>query len=401
MKNKENEHYVKLGITAAIVILFGLIVYFWMLRPENVAGAFNVLIGILMPFLYGAVLAYLVTPLARRLERIMPRTPACLLAVLIAVLIVLAVVVLIVPQLLGNIRDLANKLPLMLDDLNEKLKALFAGHPEWGDLESSLSSLIEKIKEAVKANAGNKLNGSLLNLLLGVAGKAINVLTVLMNLFLGIIVAIYLLMMRTTIGARAVLFLRGCIRPSWADWIDKEVHFADRMFQGFLTGKVLDGAIAGVVTYIVSQICRFESPLLIGVIVGVTNIIPFVGPYLGAIPCTLLLLLQNPLHGVIFLIYIIIFQQIDGNIIGPKLLGDATGLSALGVMFSILFFGGLWGLVGTIIGVPLMCVICDIVRQVIYRITRKHGRGDLIDEYESELNKTKQEKTNRRGKAEG
>ena len=383
MKNKENEHYVKLGITAAIVILFGLIVYFWMLRPENVAGAFNVLIGILMPFLYGAVLAYLVTPLARRLERIMPRTPACLLAVLIAVLIVLAVVVLIVPQLLGNIRDLANKLPLMLDDLNEKLKALFAGHPEWGDLESSLSS------------------GSLLNLLLGVAGKAINVLTVLMNLFLGIIVAIYLLMMRTTIGARAVLFLRGCIRPSWADWIDKEVHFADRMFQGFLTGKVLDGAIAGVVTYIVSQICRFESPLLIGVIVGVTNIIPFVGPYLGAIPCTLLLLLQNPLHGVIFLIYIIIFQQIDGNIIGPKLLGDATGLSALGVMFSILFFGGLWGLVGTIIGVPLMCVICDIVRQVIYRITRKHGRGELIDEYESEFKKTKQEKTKRRGKAEG
>ena len=103
----------------------------------------------------------------------------------------------------------------------------------------------------------------------------------------------------------------------------------------------------------------------------------------------------------IFLIYIIIFQQIDGNIIGPKLLGDATGLSALGVMFSILFFGGLWGLVGTIIGVPLMCVICDIVRQVIYRITRKHGRGDLIDEYESELNKKKQEKTKRRGKAEG
>ena len=233
------------------------------------------------------------------------------------------------------------------------------------------------------------------------AGKAINVLTVLMNLFLGIIVAIYLLMMRTTIGARAVLFLRGCIRPSWADWIDKEVRFADRMFQGFLTGKVLDGVIAGVVTYIVSLICRFESPLLIGVIVGVTNIIPFVGPYLGAIPCTLLLLLQNPLHGVIFLIYIIIFQQIDGNIIGPKLLGDATGLSALGVMFSILFFGGLWGLVGTIIGVPLMSVICDIVRQVIYRITRKHGRGDLIDEYESEFKKMKQEKTKRSGKADG
>ena len=110
MKNKENEHYVKLGITAAIVILFGLIVYFWMLHPDNMAGAFNVLIGILMPFLYGAVLAYLVTPLARRLERIMPRTPACLLAVLIAVLIVLAVVVLIVPQLLGNIRDLSARL---------------------------------------------------------------------------------------------------------------------------------------------------------------------------------------------------------------------------------------------------------------------------------------------------
>ena len=126
---------------------------------------------------------------------------------------------------------------------------------------------------------------------------------------------------------------------------------------------------------------RFESPVLIAVIVGVTNIIPFFGPYIGAVPCSLLLLLENPIHCVMFLVFLIVLQQLDGNFIGPHILGSSTGLSSIWVMFAILFFGGLWGIVGMIVGVPLMAVIYDISRQLTFFGIRRHGQEELIEDY--------------------
>jgi predicted PurR-regulated permease PerM len=137
----------------------------------------------------------------------------------------------------------------------------------------------------------------------------------------------------------------------------------------------------GVICFVGCLVMGFKNPLLIAVIVGVTNIIPFFGPYIGAIPCALLLLLENPMHALMFVIFIIILQQLDGNLIGPKILGDSTGLSGLWVMFGILLFGGLWGILGMLIGVPLMAVIYDIIRQLTYRGMREHGYGKQLDDY--------------------
>ena len=163
--------------------------------------------------------------------------------------------------------------------------------------------------------------------------------------------------------------------------VEKEVRYADRMFNGFLMGKLLDSAIIGLICFAAVSIMRFESAAFISVVVGVTNIIPFFGPFIGAIPCALLLLLVNPAHCLMFLVFIIILQQVDGNLIGPKILGNTTGLSSFWVLFSILLFGGLWGITGMIIGVPLFAVLYDIFRQLIRFGLSHHNRDDLIAKY--------------------
>jgi predicted PurR-regulated permease PerM len=153
------------------------------------------------------------------------------------------------------------------------------------------------------------------------------------------------------------------------------------MFNSFFMGKLMDSAIVGVICFAGCLLMGFNNALLIAVIVGVTNIIPFFGPFIGAVPCTLLLLLENPTHALMFLIFVIILQQLDGNVIGPKILGDSTGLSALWVMFGILLFGGLWGILGMLVGVPLMAVIYDIIRQLTFKGLREKGYGAQVDAY--------------------
>lgn len=129
----------------------------------------------------------------------------------------------------------------------------------------------------------------------------------------------------------------------------------------------------------------FQSALLVSVIVGITNIIPFFGPFIGAIPCALLLLLENPIHCLIFVVFIVILQQVDGNIIGPKILGESTGLSSFWVLLAILLFGGLWGFIGMIVGVPLFAVIYDIIRRLILYLLRRNGEQKLIEAYSAEF----------------
>ena len=172
---------------------------------------------------------------------------------------------------------------------------------------------------------------------------------------------------------------------------------ADRMFNGFLMGKLLDSAIVGVICFAGTALMGFESAVLISVIVGVTNIIPFFGPFIGAVPCAVLLLLEDPMHCLYFVIFVFLLQQLDGNVIGTIILGDSTGLSSFWVMFSILLFGGIWGIVGMIVGVPLFAVIYDIVRKLTFFGLNKRGRGALIEEYNSTFHpKPKEEKSKKK-----
>ena len=403
MKNRENEKYLKIGITGAAIAAFGIAFFFVLANLQGLGNALAVLKRILKPFIYGAVIAYLVLPLCRKLEKTFRGwckggkgrwvTPvAIVLSLLIALLIILAVFLLIVPGLVSSIRKVLVALPAQMESARNGLDMLFQDRPPWmqqmesvsGEwftrleemIHSGLSDIVELLLNSLSAHSKelSSLAQSLLNSAASVAG-------VLFDIFLGTVVAIYLLARRKQLGAQAKLVLHGLLKPSWAEWVEKELHLADRMFNGFFMGKLLDSAIVGVICFIGCLLMRFESPVLIAVIVGVTNIIPFFGPYIGAVPCSLLLLLENPIHCVMFLVFLIVLQQLDGNFIGPHILGSSTGLSSIWVMFAILFFGGLWGIVGMIVGVPLMAVIYDISRQLTFFGIRRHGQEELIEDY--------------------
>lgn len=389
MRNRENEKYVKIGITAAAVVAFGIVFYFMFYRATGFSKALRFMGRILRPFIVGGILAYLVTPLANKLNRLLGGKReglANILAILIAVVIVLAILFLIVPQLVDSIAAIAKALPGEIDALQRRITQMLQDDPELqAEWEGTYAQLIEEgkalINKIMGGDAVGNVAGKAMQIAGGVADRAFSVFNVLKDLLIGVIVSLYFLSKRAQLAEQAKLIVRGLFKPEWADWIEKEVRFADRMFNGFFVGKLLDSAIVGVICFLGCLLMGFKSPLLIAVIVGVTNIIPFFGPFIGAIPCALVLLLENPIHCLMFLVFVIVLQQIDGNIIGPKILGDSTGLSALWVMFGILLFGGLWGILGMLIGVPLMAVIYDIIRQITFKGVRDHGRQEMIDRY--------------------
>ena len=175
-----------------------------------------------------------------------------------------------------------------------------------------------------------------------------------------------------------------------------EIKYIDKMFSGFINGKIVDSIIIGILTFIVLSIFRMPYALLISVIVGITNIIPYFGPFMGAIPSALIILMIDPIKGFWFIVIIIIIQQLDGNVIGPKILGESTGISSFWVLFSILLFGGLFGFVGMVIGVPLFAVIYDIARRGIRYGLIKNKKGDMYLEYERDQEEEEQEDSNKK-----
>ena len=189
------------------------------------------------------------------------------------------------------------------------------------------------------------------------------------------------------------MLLYGVFPNKWAELIEEEVRYTDKMFNGFFVGKIIDSAIIGLICFAGTTILGFESAAFISVVIGVTNIIPFFGPFIGAIPCALLLLLgTHPWDSLYFLIFIVILQQIDGNIIGPKILGNTTGVSSFWVLFSILLFGGLWGIVGMVIAVPLFGVIYDIIRKLVNRGLRRNQQEEMRTEYDRDFHKPQEKK---------
>ena len=182
-------------------------------------------------------------------------------------------------------------------------------------------------------------------------------------------------------------------KPVRANVILQTVRKSNEIFGGFISGKLLDSAIIGVIAYVVLVIMKMPDAILVAVIVGVTNIIPFFGPFIGAIPSFLIIVLQNPIQGIYFLIFVVILQQIDGNIIGPKILGDSTGLSSFWVVFAILMFGGLWGFPGMLLGVPIMAVIYYVVDRIVQYCLRRRGIPveevdyNKLDEIDRDTNK--------------
>ena len=245
-------------------------------------------------------------------------------------------------------------------------------------------SSADAIYQDVNVWATETLGPYVTSIVSGVGSSVYNVLMFLYNLLIGLIVSCYLLASRKKFARQSVLIVRSVLKPRWADLFLNEVAFIDRMFGGFIDGKILDSAIIGVLCYIGCIIFKFPNPLLVSAIVGITNVIPFFGPFIGAVPSTLLIMFEDPIKGLWFILFVLALQQLDGNVIGPAILGDRTGLSSFWVLFAIILCGGLWGLVGMVICVPMFAVIYDIVKKLVRRGLNKKGQNQLWDHYKAD-----------------
>ena len=372
-------------------IALSIIFFFLIYRFQGFGDAISKLTGILMPFIYGAVIAYLLKPVCNCVEdflrRLLPEkmgTAANMLAVAISllfgILVVYALIMMIVPQLITSVTTLYYTARNNLNDFVD-----WASHQEIIASNQKLLDFIETSYDNLQDTLDNlvrtKLVPSMQSILSGAALGVMSFVTFLKNIIIGVIVSVYLLASRKKFGQQCKMILYSLIKPRWADIILEEVLYADKMFGGFINGKILDSAIIGVLCYIACIILKFPSALLVSVIIGVTNVIPFFGPFIGAIPATLLILIQNPIKALWFILFILVLQQVDGNIIGPKILGNTTGLSSFWVLFAILLFGGLWGFVGMIIGVPLFAVIYDVLKKFVFHGLRRHEEMEMVTTY--------------------
>lgn len=393
------KRYLKIGITGAAILASGILCAFVLFKMPVIISVLKGITEILKPFLYGVAFAYLLAPLCNKIEeklfQIFPKAKTkarrfiCFIAIVISLCVAIAVIwliiMMIIPQVWDSIMKIIQMVPQKLIVVNNWIEHMLENQPE-------LQAYFEEFSSQAESNIDSLLNVDTIqkvqSIINSLSVQLFGVLGVVKNIFLGLLISAYLLGSRKLFGAQAGLILHGVFSDKWAKIIEEEIRYTDKMFNGFLVGKIIDSAIIGLLCFAGTSIMGFEAPAFISVIIGITNIIPFFGPFIGAIPCGLLLILENPMHCLYFIIFIFVLQQLDGNVIGPKILGNTTGVSSFWVLFAILLFGGMWGVVGMVIGVPLFAVIYDIIRKLVYRGLRKHKRESMITDYEEKYHKS-------------
>ena len=392
MKDPYKRRYLYMALSIFGAISLSILVFFLMYRFRGVGDILKKLSQTLAPFIYGGVVAYLLRPMCNFYESVMHRflpvnmrklanTLAVALSMISGILIVYALIIMIAPQLYESVLSLWRSLP---DKVNQFLiwaRGVFGEDEEMLQLfNTSYNTLYAELESWAQTTLVPYIS----NIVSGLGSSVYKMLMFLYNLLIGLIVACYLLASRKRFARQSVLIVRSVLKPKWAELFLSEVAFVDRMFGGFIDGKILDSAIIGVLCYIGCAIFNFPNALLISVFVGITNVIPYFGPFIGAIPSILLIMIEDPIKAIWFGIFILGLQQLDGNVIGPAILGDRTGLSSFWVLFAIILFGELWGIVGMVICVPLFAVIYDIVKKLVRRGLSRKDQIEVWEKYKAD-----------------
>lgn len=407
-KKKKTQGDIKQYMVVATVIFITFccctLFFFMIYRYNGFTDFWKELINILQPIIMGFVLAYLLNPImkffehyiqkglqgrlkTREKEKKISRAAAivCALAVLIGIVTLLVVAV--VPSISNSIQELVAGLPEEINNL-----ILWANEFIKGDTEIAALARegIQKATEFIQSFFSGGVLAKMQTYLVSITTGVISTVKFVINILVGLIVSIYVMFSKENFAGQAKKLLYAIFKPVRANVILNTVHKSNEIFGGFISGKILDSAIVGVLAYIVLSIMHMPDTVLVSVIIGVTNIIPFFGPIIGAVPSFIIIVLQNPMQGIYFLIFVVILQQVDGNIIGPKILGDSTGLSSFWVIFAIMVFGGFWGFFGMLIGVPLMAVIYYIMKNLVEYILRKRGLPESTVNYVDMLSVNKE-----------
>ncbi len=370
---QKNQDYRRLGLTIFFSLAATIVFFFLLFRLGEIKGMFAVILSALEPVLIGMVLAYLLCPIAAFFERVFRKLGkfARLIAVFVTLLLAFAVLALfcaiVLPQLAGSVSELVKVLPGQVQAQLGRISAYLESDSEAG-------AAVMQMVESAETYLTDWIRTHLLSTVSTISGQVLSIGSMMVSLVVAVIVSIYLLLDRERYIAQCrKLFFAVSHNKRFNDAVLEAVGQTDRIFSGFISGKLIDSLIVGVICFICLTLLRMPYALLVSVIVGVTNIIPMFGPFIGAVPSAFLILLVSPAKCVIFVIFVVILQQVDGNIIGPKILGNSTGLSALYVTVSMLLFGKLLGFLGMIVGVPLFATLYYLIKRLAEHSLRKQN----------------------------
>jgi len=377
---KKNNHYFAWGLTAALSVCAVLMFYDMVFRSSVIIDYISKFMQILAPVIYGFVIAYLLSPLVNWFEQFLfrrggkhvlkwLRAISIILTWVVVLALVYALMRVLLPQLYTSVITLAANGEGYYNTILKWVQKRLEDNPEFAERATEvLNTYYQDALDWLQDKLMPQIQVALRALASGVLG----IVTFLKNLLIGIIVSIYLLATKEGFAAGGCKLCYALLPEERASWLIRGLKRTNRIFSGFVRGKLLDSLIIGIICFIVSSILSFPYAPLVSVVVGVTNVIPFFGPFLGAIPSAFLILLDSPIKCLYFVIFIIILQQFDGNILGPKILGGSTGISSFWVIVAILVGGGLWGIPGMFLGVPIFaCIYAGLNGYANYRLRRK------------------------------
>ena len=391
MNFRWDKKYLYWGITAFLVICASICFYYLLFHSSKLWDGFFYVFNIVMPIVDGFVLAYLLSPVLNHIERklLYPAFSSIThtekqnftlkmkkhlrkLGILITLVLVSAFLYcffsIVIQQLVDSIHSIILQFPYYIHNLSEWIVGIFDSNQE---LEITVTALLDRYSSRLETWVTSDLipqaNALVRTISTGLIGNVIGIAKALWNLLIGFIISIYLLDGKENFAGQGKKVIYSLFSRETANVFVSNIRFIHRTFIGFVSGKIVDSIIIGIICYLGTNLMGTPYPVLISVIIGVTNVIPFFGPYMGAIPSAILILMVNPTQCLYFIIFILVLQQFDGNILGPKILGDSTGLNSFWVIFSITFFGGLFGIIGMVIGVPVFAVIYAGIKAITHR----------------------------------
>lgn len=397
IKFRRNNVYMKWGLTAFVTVLAILAMYDILFGAHKIAVYFGVLSTIFTPIIYGGAIAYLLAPIVDFLERTVlrpwaapgtarrkPRGWVRVVSVLLTLAIVLGAVALLlyflISDVAANIAQLANNINSYISVVQgwlEGSNGVAALPPE---VIAKLEGLYEQAMEMLNSATAHSMS----SMIAAVSGGVLGVVDFLGNLVVGIVIAAYMMGMKETLAAQAKKIICAIFTSYYVERIMDAVRYADKVFGGFIRGNIVVSVLIGLICFVALSIIDVPYAPLLAVLLGVTNLIPFFGPFLGAIPSAILIFLIDPIKSLEFIIFILVLQQLDGNILTPKILGESTGLASLWVIISVLVAGGLFGPIGMLLGCPVFALLYALIRLGVNKGLEKRKLPVPTDVYRSQ-----------------
>lgn len=398
MKFRWDKKYLYWGITGFVILAAAILFYYLVFHTTKMLEIISSFFKICSPIIYGFILAYLLTPICTFFERkiLYPiyvffhidtkrtktrrriRTLAILLTIFLTIYVLYIFFSIVLKEVITSIQSIVLQSPIYINNLKTWFEHTLS-------MDKSLESTVSNLITTYSDEFNNWLNGSLmprLNIIIKeVSLSVLGVAKGLWNLIIGLIISIYVMASKETFAGQSKKIAYAFLSEENANNIISDFRYANKTFGSYISGKIIDSVIMGFLCFFFMKVLKLDYQILISVIIGVTNVIPFFGPFLGAIPSALLILMINPMNGLKFIVLILILQQFDGNVLGPKILGDSTGLSSFWVIFSITIFGAYFGIIGMAIGVPVFALVYAAIKRKLNRMLNNKGLSTDTKEY--------------------